>query len=95
MKFFQQFVNNFFNMKKRIEEKLRKNLNPKFLEVKNNSHLHAGHSCDDGSGETHFAIAIESAELSEMSRVGAHRRVNQILKDEFEMGMHAMELVVK
>ncbi len=95
MKFFQQFVNNFFNMKKRIEEKLQKNLNPKFLEVKNNSHLHAGHSGDNGSGETHFAIAIESVELSEMSRVGAHRRVNQILKDEFEMGMHALELVVK
>ena len=95
MKFFQQFVNNFFNMKKRIEEKLRKNLNPKFLEVKNNSHLHSGHAGDNGSGETHFAIVIESAELSEMSRVGAHRKVNQILKDEFEMGMHALELVVK
>lgn len=95
MRFFQQFVNNFFNMKKRIEEKLQKNLNPKFLEVKNNSHLHAGHSGDNGSGETHFAIVIESDELSEMSRVGAHRRVNQILKDEFEMGIHALELVVK
>jgi BolA protein len=95
VRFFQQFVNSFFNMKKRIEEKLQKNLNPKFLEVKNNSHLHAGHSGDNGSGETHFAIVIESDELSGMSRVGAHRRVNQILKEEFGVGLHALELVVR
>lgn len=81
-------------MKKRIEEKLRENLRPKFLEVKNNSHLHRGHSGDDGSGETHFAIVIEVEELSRMSRVAAHRKINQLLREEFGNGLHALEVQV-
>jgi len=82
-------------MKQRIEEKLKKNLQPKFLEVRNNSHLHSGHLGDDGSGETHFAIAIESDELKDLSVVNAHRKINSLLKDEFVWGMHALEIMVK
>lgn len=81
-------------MKQRIEEKLQKTFQPKFLEVKNNSHLHAGHLGDDGSGETHFAVKIEAEELSDLSSVNAHRKVNAILKDEFERGLHALEIKV-
>ena len=81
-------------MKQRIEEKLKKNFQPKFLEVKNNSHLHAGHLGDNGSGETHFAIVIESDELNGVSVVNAHRKINSLLKDEFAWGMHALEIKV-
>ncbi len=81
-------------MKQRIEEKLKKNLQPKFLEVKNNSHLHAGHLGDDGSGETHFAIVIEAEDLKGVSVVNAHRKINSLLKDEFSWGMHALEIKV-
>ena len=81
-------------MKQRIEEKLKKNFQPKFLEVKNNSHLHAGHLGDDGSGETHFAIVIEAEELKGLSVVNAHRKINSLLKDEFAWGMHALEIKV-
>jgi BolA family transcriptional regulator, general stress-responsive regulator len=82
-------------MKKRIEEKLRENLKPKFLEVKNNSHLHSGHLGDDGSGETHFAIIVESDELENITKVQAHRKVNGLLKDEFLNGMHALEIEIR
>ena len=81
-------------MKQRIEEKLKKNLQPKFLEVKNNSHLHAGHLGDDGSGETHFSITIESDELKVLSVVNAHRKINSLLKDEFACRMHALEIKI-
>ena len=81
-------------MKQRIEEKLQKTFQPKFLEVKNNSHLHAGHAGDDGSGETHFAVRIEADELCDLSAVNAHRKVNAVLKDEFAWGMHALEILV-
>jgi BolA protein len=81
-------------MKQRIEEKLKKNLQPKFLEVKNNSHLHAGHLGDDGSGETHFAIVIEAEDLKGVSVVNAHRKINSLLKDEFLWGMHALEIKI-
>jgi BolA protein len=79
-------------MKKRIEEKLREKLNPSFLEVKNNSHLHAGHIESDDSGETHFAIIITSEELKNLSKVAAHRKVNEVVKDEFLKGLHALEI---
>jgi len=81
-------------MKQRIEKTLEKNLQPKFLEVKNNSHLHAGHLGDDGSGETHFAVIIEAEELKKLNKVQAHRRVNQLLKEEFAWGLHALEIKV-
>ncbi len=82
-------------MEERIIETLRKNLNIKFLEVKNNSHLHKGHLGDDGSGETHFAINIAAQELENLNAVNAHRKINQLLKDEFERGLHALEIRIK
>ncbi len=81
-------------MKQRIEEKLQKNFQPQFLEVKNNSHLHHGHLGDDGSGETHFAVVIEAEGLSGVPKVQAHRKINSLLKDEFEQGMHALEIKI-
>lgn len=81
-------------MKKLIEEKLRKNFQPSFLEVKNNSAQHRGHLGDDGGGETHFAIVIESLELQEMNKIAAHRAINKILKEEFALGLHALEIRV-
>lgn len=81
-------------MKQRIEKTLQENLRPAFLEVKNNSHLHAGHAGDDGSGETHFVVNITSEELRGISKVQAHRRINSLLKDEFAKGLHALEIKV-
>jgi len=81
-------------MKQRIENILEKNLQPSFLEVKNNSHLHAGHLGDDGSGETHFAIKISADDLNDLSAIQAHRKINSLLKDEFGKGLHALEIKV-
>ncbi len=82
-------------MKQRIEKTLQENLQPKFLEVKNNSHLHAGHLGDNGTGETHFAVIVEAQELKNLSRVNAQRRINQLLKSEFDLGLHALEIKIK
>lgn len=81
-------------MKERITETLKKNLQPNFLEVKNNSYLHKGHAGDNGTNETHFAIEIVAEELVGLSKVAAHRRVNQLLKDEFNNGLHALEIKI-
>jgi BolA protein len=82
-------------MKERIEKKIRENLVVNFLEVKNNSYLHRGHLSDDGSGESHFSIIIESEDLQKIAKVQAHRKINQLLKDEFVNGMHALEIKIK
>lgn len=81
-------------MKQRIEKTLQENLRPTFLEVKNNSHLHAGHAGDDGSGETHFLVNIAADELQGITKVQAHRRINNLLRDEFVKGLHALEIKV-
>lgn len=81
-------------MKDKIERKLQENLNPGFLKVTNNSHLHKGHLGDDGSGETHFKVEISSLNLDGLSRVKKHQKVNNILKEEFEKGLHSLEIKI-
>jgi BolA protein len=75
-----------------IKEKIIKELAPEFLEVVNNSHLHKGHSGHDGSGNTHFKIIIKSSNLSHLGKVEAHRRINKVLDEEFNKGLHALEI---
>lgn len=93
------FINNLstdlLTMKERIIEKLEKNLQPKFLEVKNNSHLHQGHAGDNGTNETHFAVIISADKFQNLSPVNAHREVNKLLEDEFKKGLHALEIKIR
>ena len=81
-------------MEERIYKKLNDELQPSFLQVKNNSYLHKGHLGDNGTMETHFAIVVEAAILKGLSRVAAHQKVNRILQNEFEKGLHALEIKV-
>lgn len=81
-------------MEKDIKEKLEKEFSPEFLEVKNNSYLHQGHTGDNGSGNTHFAIAIKSEKFKGMSKVNAHRAIKKVLIDEFNKGLHALEIKI-
>ncbi|MFT6076907.1 MAG: BolA protein [Myxococcota bacterium] len=81
-------------MKDRIFKKLSDNLTIKNLEVINQSYLHQGHAGDDGTGETHFDVEISAEELSG-SRVENQRKINQILKEEFEKnGLHALSIKI-
>ena len=83
-------------MKQRIIKKLSENFTIKNLEVINKSHLHQGHLGDDGSGETHFDIVIAADQLAGGNSVQNHRKINHLLKDEFEKnGLHALSIKVK
>ena len=84
-----------YTMKQRIIDKLSENLTVKNLEVINKSYLHQGHLGDDGCGETHFDVIISALELDAKSQVQNHRKINQILKDEFEKnGLHALSIKI-
>jgi len=82
-------------MEERIKKQLIDNLNPEFLEVVNNSNQHFGHLGDDGSGETHFMVKIKAVALNGLTRVEAHRKIKDLLKAEFEGGLHALEIRVE
>ena len=64
---------------------------PTRLEVVNESHKHAGHGGDDGSGESHFAVLIRAEAFAAMSRVARHRAVHAALGD-LTRRIHALAL---
>ena len=76
-----------------IAARLHAALTPTRLEVSNESALHAGHMGDDGSGETHFRVAVESAAFVGLSRVARQRLVNAALDGMIAPGgIHALAI---
>ena len=74
-----------------ITAKLDAAFSPERLEVINESHLHAGHQPGyDGEGETHMRIRIVSSAFAGMNRVARHRAINDLVKAEFDAGLHAL-----
>ncbi len=70
-------------------------LNPHILEITDDSAKHAGHSGNlSDKGETHFAIQIAAEELKNLNKVKQHRIINNLLKSEFETGLHALSIKV-
>ena len=79
-------------LERRIREKLMVSLQPKRLDVVNESHMHSGHAGDNGTGQTHFAVLIVSDAFAGQARVARHRLVNEALADEFRDGVHALSI---
>ncbi len=75
-----------------IGRRLRAGLAPIRLEVVNESALHAGHAGDDGSGESHFRVLVESTAFTGASRVARQRMVNALLADLLAGRVHALAL---
>ncbi|WP_373476883.1 BolA family protein [Sphingorhabdus sp.] len=67
---------------------------PSRLAVINDSAKHHGHSGDDGSGESHFTIEIESIAFAGVSRVMRQRMVNNALGDIPGNRVHALAIKV-
>jgi len=64
---------------------------PTELVVVNESHRHAGHSGDDGSGESHFRVTIRAPSFAAMGRIDRHRAVQKALGD-LNTRIHALAL---
>ncbi|WP_288934211.1 BolA family protein [uncultured Sphingomonas sp.] len=75
-----------------IAARLRDALAPTRLEVTNDSHLHAGHMGDDGTGETHFTVVVQSQHFVGLNRVQQQRLVNQALADLLNSRIHALAI---
>ncbi|MFC0587885.1 BolA family protein [Novosphingobium aquiterrae] len=75
-----------------IERLLTAAFAPTHLAVINDSARHHGHSGDDGSGESHFTVEIESAAFSGVSRLQRQRMVNTALGDIPGQRVHALAI---
>jgi BolA protein len=65
---------------------------PTRLEVLNDSARHHGHSGDDGSGESHFTVEIDSAAFAGVSRLQRQRMVIAALGDIPGQRVHALAI---
>ena len=80
--------------KKRIELILLEKFSNWKTEVKDISILHKGHNNFDGSEETHFSIILNSNSQNKESKLKIHRKINELLKNEFNSGLHALEIKI-
>ena len=78
-------------MEGRMRALLEQAFSPQHIEIVNNSHLHAGHAGDDGTGETHFHLTIVSDLFESQSRVDRQRAVYNALNVLFNSSLHALE----
>ena len=84
------------SMASQIEQRLSAALQPSALTVSNDSWQHSGHMGDDGSGESHFTVIVESAAFAGLSRVARQRLVNKALADLIDPGhIHALAIKAK
>ncbi len=75
-----------------IAARLQGALSPARLTVTNDSHHHAGHMGDDGTGETHFSVDIVADAFAGQSRVARQRLVNRALADLLATRIHALAI---
>ena len=75
-----------------IDTLLREAFAPTTLDVINDSASHSGHMGDDGSGESHFTVVIESPAFAGKSRVDRQRMVNRALGDIPGNRVHALAI---
>lgn len=78
-----------------IRKRLEAAFAPEHLEVENESHRHAGHAGDDGSGESHFRVTIRAPAFAPMSRIERHRAVHAALGPQILDRVHALALTVE
>ena len=65
---------------------------PSRLEIINDSAHHAGHSGDDGSGESHFTVVIEAEAFASMNRLARQRAVIAALGNIVGERVHAVAI---
>jgi BolA protein len=76
----------------RIKILLEKEFFPIFLNIQNDSDKHKGHAGYGADGESHFTITLYSKKFLGLNRVARQRLVYDLLKTEFEQGLHAVSL---
>ncbi len=78
-----------------IKAAISENLTPESLQVVNESHKHAGHAGDDGSGESHWRVVIRSEKLDSLSRLARHRAVHDAIGPEIIGRIHALAIDIQ
>jgi BolA protein len=73
-----------------IRERLQQALLPAQLEIRDDSHQHAGHAGHGGAG--HFSVFIVSDRFRDQGRIQRHRLVYQAVADLMPGEIHALSI---
>jgi len=76
----------------RIREKLTAALQPVRLEIRDESHRHAGHAHARPEGETHFRVEIVAAGFAGKTRLERQRQIYALLAEELADRVHALQI---
>ena len=82
------------NRTKRIQDIIEKNFNEFNISVTNDSLTHKGHNNFDGKEETHIIIELKQKFNADIKRLEIHKKINNLLKDEFNTGLHSLEIKI-
>ncbi|MBK1716933.1 BolA family protein [Thiocystis violacea] len=74
--------------KQRIEEKIQEALQPMYLDVVDESYMHAV----PPDAESHFKVLVVSETFIDVPLVERHRRLNGLLDGELRQGLHALTM---
>ena len=77
------------SMQQHIEQTLQQGLEPTWLSVTNESHMHRSSGPD---AESHFKVVVVSALFDGERLLARHRRVNTLLAQALLSGVHALAL---
>lgn len=75
-----------------MRRRLEAALSPTALTLTDDSEQHRGHGGYNPAGESHFRLAIESADFSGKSRVERQRLVHAALGDLLKERVHALSI---
>ncbi|MGI9481015.1 MAG: BolA family protein [Hyphomicrobiales bacterium] len=80
------------SVRETMRKKLEAAFNPAELDLRDDSHHHAGHSGARPEGETHFTVHIVAEAFNSASRLERHRMVNKALSEELAGPVHALAI---
>ena len=79
---------------KKIKSILEKHFFDLTIYIEDNSYLHKGHNNFDGKEQTHITVFLRNHKKININRLAIHKKINSLLKKEFEQGLHALEIKI-
>jgi BolA protein len=76
------------SLQDQIEKKIRDTFSPTHLELHNESHKHRAAL----GSESHFKLVVVSDAFKGVKFLERHRKINKLLADEFNQGVHALSI---
>ena len=82
------------NRTKRIKNIIEKNFNEFSILVIDDSLAHKGHNSFDGKDETHIIIELKKKFNLDIKRLEIHKKIYDLLSEEFKIGLHALQIKI-